>query len=203
MTDRFAEIAFTPSVRDAQLAYGSPAVADRHRKRGMQNDELGRHEHEFIEGCDTLFLSTIGETGWPYVQHRGGPRGFVKVLDAKHLAFPDFRGNRQLISTGNASINERCSMIFMDYVNRRRLKVFGLLQMEPLDQVPISVREAITLPDYRARIERVAIIRVVAFDWNCPQHIARRFTEEEVFRFLGPDCGKTGRYTPRDSSKSL
>ena len=107
MTNRFAEIAFTPSVRDAQLAYGSPAIAEHLREHGMPNDEFGLQEQEFIEGRDTLFLATIGETGWPYVQHRGGPKGFVKVLDARHLAFPDFRGNRQLISAGNASINER------------------------------------------------------------------------------------------------
>jgi hypothetical protein len=155
----------------------------------MPNDEFGPQEQEFIEGRDTLFLATIGETGWPYVQHRGGPKGFVKVLDGRHLAFPDFRGNRQLISAGNASINERCSMIFMDYLNRRRLKVFGLLQMNQLDQVPTAVRQVIEPPDYRARIERVAMIEVVAFDWNCPQHIRQRFTEEEVLDILGPEGG--------------
>jgi predicted pyridoxine 5'-phosphate oxidase superfamily flavin-nucleotide-binding protein len=158
-------------------------------EHGMANDELGPREQEFIERRDTFFLATIGETGWPYVQHRGGPKGFAKVLDARHLAFPDFRGNRQLISAGNASVNERCSLIFMDYLNRRRLKIFGLLQMEPLNHAPIAVREVIELPDYRARIERVAMIRVAAFDWNCPQHITQRFTEEEVLHSLGPDGG--------------
>jgi predicted pyridoxine 5'-phosphate oxidase superfamily flavin-nucleotide-binding protein len=156
-------------------------------EHGMANDELGPREQEFIERRDAFFLATIGETGWPYVQHRGGPPGFVRVLDGKHLAFSDFRGNRQLISAGNASVNERCSMIFMDYLHRRRLKVFGLLQMQPLDHTPIAVREVIGLPDYRARMERVAMIRVVAFDWNCPQHITQRFTEDEALHFLGPD----------------
>jgi hypothetical protein len=180
LTNRFAEIAFTKSVRDAQTEYGSREVAERLLEHGMANDELGPREQEFIEQRDTFFLATIGETGWPYVQHRGGPSGFVRVLDANHLAFPDFRGNRQLISAGNSSVNERCSMIFMDYLHRRRLKIFGLLQIQPLDQTPIAVREVIELPDYRARIERVAMIRVVAFDWNCPQHITQRFTEEEA-----------------------
>ena len=189
MTNRFAEIAFTKSVRDAQNEYGSRGIAEQLMAHGMANDELGPREQEFIERRDTFFLATIGETGWPYVQHRGGPPGFVSVLDARHLAFPDFRGNRQLISAGNASVNERCSMILMDYLNRRRLKVFGLLQMQPLDHTPIAVREVIELPDYRARIERVAMIRVVAFDWNCPQHITQGFTEEDVLHFLGPDVG--------------
>ena len=186
MTNRFAEIAFTPSVRDAQSEYGSPALAKRLLEHETMDDELGQQEREFIERRDTFFLATVGETGWPYVQHRGGPKGFVKVLNTKLRAFPDFRGNRQLISAGNAAINERCSMIFMDYLNRRRLKVFGLLRMQQLDLAPVAVREAIQLRDYPARIERVAMIRVVAFDWNCPQHIARRYTEEEILRFLEP-----------------
>ena len=189
MTNRFAEIAFTTSVRDAQTEYGFPAIAERLREHGVANENLGELEQEFIEGCDTLFLATIGETGWPYVQHRGGPKGFVKVLDAQLLAFPDFRGNRQLISTGNASIHERCSMIFMDYLNRRRLKVFGLLRMRHSNRVPIAIREAIQLPEYDARIERVAMIRVVAFDWNCPRHIVQRFTEEEAAHLLEPASG--------------
>jgi predicted pyridoxine 5'-phosphate oxidase superfamily flavin-nucleotide-binding protein len=180
MTNRFAEIAFTKSVRDAQTEYGSRGIAEQLMEHGMTNDELGPREQEFIEQRDTFFLATIGETGWPYVQHRGGPSGFVRVLDAKHLAFPDFRGNRQLISAGNAASNERCSMIFMDYLNRQRLKVLGLLRMQPLDTAPATVRDAIQLPEYRAHIERVATIFVSAFDWNCPQHIVRRYTRDEL-----------------------
>jgi predicted pyridoxine 5'-phosphate oxidase superfamily flavin-nucleotide-binding protein len=113
------------------------------------------------------------------VQHRGGPAGFLRVLNDKQLAYADFRGNTQLVSVGNLSVNDRCSLILMDYPNRHRLKILGHMRVEDAQAVSPEVLEQVDLADYRARIERIAFIDVVAFDWNCPQHITRRYTEAE------------------------
>ena len=111
--------------------------------------------------------------------NRGGPAGFLKVLGPNQLAYADFRGNTQLISVGNSSKNDRCSLILMDYPNRRRLKLLGHLRIEDAQTAASDIIAQVALPDYKARIERVALIDVVAFDWNCPQHITRRYTEAE------------------------
>jgi len=179
MTHRFADITFTDSVKSAQENYGSRARNERMRAIAGPNDQLGVRETEFIEQRDTFYLATISETGWPYVQHRGGPAGFLKVLSADRLGFADFRGNTQLVSVGNASVNDRCSLILMDYPNRRRLKILAHMRVEDVDKVDQQSLAAVDLPDYKARVERVVFIDIVAFDWNCPQHITRRYTESE------------------------
>jgi predicted pyridoxine 5'-phosphate oxidase superfamily flavin-nucleotide-binding protein len=179
VTHRFAEIAFTDSVKAAQEEYGSRARIQRMQAIAGPNDELGAREAEFIEQRDTFYLATIGETGWPYVQHRGGPVGFLKVLSPRQLAYADFRGNTQLISVGNVSSNDRCSLILMDYVNRQRLKVLGHMRVEDAATVDPRNLEAVHLPGYKARVERVVFIDIAAFDWNCPQHITPRYTEAE------------------------
>lgn len=135
---------------------------------------LGPAERDFLGAADSLYLATIGESGWPYVQHRGGPRGFLKLVSATRLAFADFAGNRQYISVGNASKDDRPSMIVMDYVRRRRLKLLGRLRFHDLAAVDAGLAAAIELPGYPARIERVAVFDVEAFDWNCRQHITAR-----------------------------
>jgi len=180
MSHKFADIAFTPAVQQQQERHGSRAQYARMQAHGGPNDALGEPETEFLARADSFFLATVSETGWPYVQHRGGPRGFLKVLSPSQIGFADFRGNVQYVSAGNAARNDRVSIIVMDYVQRRRLKLLGHLRFLPVaDADPALVRQ-VELPDYRARIERVALIDAAAFDWNCPQHITQRFTLEQV-----------------------
>lgn len=165
----FGEIAFTPAVQALQERDGSRAAYARMAERGTP-EGLGPDEAEFLGRADSFYLATVGETGWPYVQHRGGPRGFLKVVSPTRVAFPDFRGNRQYVSVGNATKDDRASMIVMDYANRRRLKLLGRLRFHD---------GAAALPGYAARVERVAVFDVEAFDWNCPQHITPRYTQAE------------------------
>jgi len=179
MTHRFADVSFTASVKAAQEHYGSRAHNERLQADFGPNDELGQREADFIARRDTFYIATVGETGWPYAQHRGGPPGFLKVLGAKQLAYADFRGNTQLISVGNVSSNDRCSLILMDYPNRRRLKILGHMRVEDANTASSDVLARVGDSDYRARVERVVTIDIEAFDWNCPQHIIRRFTEAE------------------------
>jgi len=124
-------------------------------------------------------MVTVNDDGWPYVQHRGGPPGFLRVLGPKQLAYADFRGNTQLVSMGNVRSNDHVSMILMDYPNRRRLKILGHLRYKDARDCLPEQLAAVTLDDYKARIERIVFIDLEAFDWNCPQHITRRYTPEE------------------------
>ncbi len=179
MTHRFADITFTDSVKAAQEHYGSRARNERYQSKFGPNDQLGPREADFIAQRDTFYLATVSETDWPYVQHRGGPPGFLRVLSPNQLAYADFRGNTQLISVGNVSKNDRCSLILMDYPNRRRLKILGHMRVEGGHPLEASDLAKVELPEYKAQIERVVFIDVVAFDWNCPQHITRRYTESE------------------------
>jgi len=180
MTHRFADITFTESVRAAQEYYGSRPHNKRLQENFGPNDQLTARETDFIARRDTFYLATVSETDWPYVQHRGGPTGFLKVLGPNQLAYADFRGNTQLVSVGNVSKNDRCSLILMDYPNRRRLKILGHMRVENSQLIDAKDLEKVELPDYKARVERVVFIDVVAFDWNCPQHITRRYTESEL-----------------------
>jgi predicted pyridoxine 5'-phosphate oxidase superfamily flavin-nucleotide-binding protein len=166
----------TPAVERAQkAAYGRsrslPTPSD-------SNQPLGSEEVAFISARDSFYLASVGETGWPYVQHRGGPRGFLGVIDASHLAFADYPGNRQLITTGNVSTTDRVSLFLMNYPARERLKIIGHARVHPPDDVPNLLPQLIAPPG--KRIERVFVIEVVGFDWNCPQYITPRFTAEEV-----------------------
>jgi predicted pyridoxine 5'-phosphate oxidase superfamily flavin-nucleotide-binding protein len=179
MTHRFAELTFTDSVKEAQEQYGSRPHNQRLHDNFGPNDQLTAREIDFIAQRDTFYLATVSETGWPYVQHRGGPPGFLKVLGPNQLAYADFRGNTQLISVGNVAKNNRCSLILMDYPNRRRLKILGHMRVEDGRSGDVTDLAKVDLPEYKARLERVVFIDVVAFDWNCPQHITRRYTESE------------------------
>jgi hypothetical protein len=179
MTHKFADITFTNSVKAAQQHYGSRPNNERLQAVAGPNDQLGPREVEFIALRDTFYLATVSESGWPYVQHRGGPAGFLKVQGPNQLAYADFRGNTQLISVGNVSSNDRCSLILMDYPHRKRLKILGHMRVEDASNVKPEALAALALPEYKARIERVVFIEVIAFDWNCPQHITRRYTEPE------------------------
>lgn len=180
MGRRFAEIAFTPAVQALQERLGSRSGVARMKTRGGPDEDLGPRELEFLAAADSFYLATVGETGWPYVQHRGGPKGFLKALSATRLAFADFRGNAQYVSAGNVCVNDRVSLIVMDYANRRRLKLMGHLRFLDRGSADPELLRAVELPEYRAPVERVAVIEVAAFDWNCAQHITPRFTLEQL-----------------------
>lgn len=184
MTHSFANTMFTESVKAAQKAYGSREHNENLRENFGPNDELRTRETDFIAKRDSFYLATVSETEWPYVQHRGGPAGFLKVLGPKQLAYADFRGNTQLMSVGNLSKNDRCSVILMDYANRRRLKLIGHIHIAAATETDAKILEKIELPDYSAVVERVFLIDLVAFDWNCPQHITKRYTEAELLEQL-------------------
>ena len=174
MAHRYYELAFTPAVKAAQTRYGSRKGNGRVELHGQPNDTLGADEAEFIAARDSFYMATVSETGWPYIQHRGGPKGFLKVLDGKTLTFADFRGNTQLISIGNLTGDDRVSLFLMDYPNRTRLKILGHAKV-----VEGDTRPELHSPGYGATVERALIITVEAFDWNCRQHITPRFTPEE------------------------
>jgi len=177
----FAEIAFTPAVQALQTRHGSRDAYARKQNDAAPGDGLTAREAEFLANADSFYLATVGETGWPYVQHRGGPRGFVNVIGPARLAFADFRGNRQYVSAGHVSRDDRIAMIAMDYPNRRRLKLLGRLQFIDVADVDAELAATVGLPaGYRAQVERIAVIDVEAFDWNCPQHITQRFTLADV-----------------------
>jgi hypothetical protein len=130
-------------------------------------------------------MATASESGWPYVQHRGGPPGFIRILDEKSLAIPDFHGNRQYISAGNLADDDRAALILMDYPNRRRLKLYAHVEARDLEK-DSELAADLALPGYRAKVERGLIIHLAAFDWNCPQHITPRFSEAELAPALAP-----------------
>jgi uncharacterized protein len=185
MTHRFADIAFTQGVREHQARLGVASRNEKMQALGGPNDRIGPAEAEFIGARDSFYLASVSETGWPYVQHRGGPAGFLRVLDDKTLGFADFRGNAQYVSVGNLHHDNRVSLILMNYPAKQRLKILGRAQLVEVndDEALIARLES---PDYRARIERALIISVEAFDWNCPQHITPRFTESEVGKIVNP-----------------
>jgi predicted pyridoxine 5'-phosphate oxidase superfamily flavin-nucleotide-binding protein len=185
MPRSFAEIAFTPSVQALQRKYGSRAQYARSEARAGES-ALAAREREFLEQADSFYLASVGENGWPYVQHRGGPRGFVRVRSPSQIAFADFRGNLQYISAGNVSRDDRVSLIVVDYAHRRRLKLLGHLQFVDVADADAGLVASVALPGYRATVERIAIVDVVAFDWNCPQHIAERFTRDDVDAITRP-----------------
>ena len=184
MGNAFLDIATTPSVRAAQEANGS---ADHYANfKGRRSFEgLGETEMAFIAARDSFYMATASETGWPYVQHRGGPPGFLRVLDAKTLAFADFRGNRQYISLGNLTATGRASLILMDYPNRARLKLYVRIETRDIGADP-ELADRLLIPGYKAKPERALILHVEAFDWNCPQHITPRFSEAELKDALAP-----------------
>ena len=185
MSRAFSDLAFTPTVRVLQTRMGSRKSYAPLDQTDERHDRLTPREAAFIRARDSFYQATVSETGWPYVQYRGGPAGFLRVLDEKTLGYADFRGNVQYISTGNLINNDRVSIILMDYAHRRRLKLLGRVRMVDVDDDPALITK-LELPDYRARVERGVIITLDAYDWNCPQHITPRFTEAEVSAATAP-----------------
>ncbi|MCY2959922.1 MAG: pyridoxamine 5'-phosphate oxidase family protein [Planctomycetota bacterium] len=182
MAQNFLDLALTPAVLAAQEhAYGRAAVPGQPGDR----DALGPEEVAFVTARDSFYMATVSETGWPYVQHRGGPPGFVKVLGPNEIAFADLRGNRQLISTGNLAGNDRVALILVDYPRRARLKILGHARAVDRGVDPeLDARFDVDRPG--GRVERILRIDVVAFDWNCPQNITPRWTKSEVEAVVAP-----------------
>lgn len=184
MSRAFADITFTPSVKAAQSMYGSREANEGFEYIDEKRDHLEPRDIEFIAQRDSFYQATISENAWPYVQHRGGPTGFLKAIDKKTLGYADLSGNAQYLSVGNLMANNRVAIILMDYANRRRLKVWGRVKIVHEHEQPDLI-EKLRMPGYRTPVERAIVITVDALEWNCPQHITPRFTEREVQGYVG------------------
>jgi predicted pyridoxine 5'-phosphate oxidase superfamily flavin-nucleotide-binding protein len=182
MSKHYGEIAFTDAVRDVQDRYGSGAFYEAKTMRAHtaeSPDALTEDAREFLGQRDGFYMATVSETGWPYLQFRGGPVGFLRVIDEHTVGWADFRGNLQYISTGNLGADDRVALFAMDYAHRRRLKIYGHARIVTADDDP-DLAAALADPSYDAKVERAVIVHVEAFDWNCPQHITPRFTAAEI-----------------------
>ncbi|MEM6589039.1 MAG: pyridoxamine 5'-phosphate oxidase family protein [Pseudomonadota bacterium] len=183
MVQAFYETLFTDAVRQMQEEQGTDRMYARQLSDAApRKDKLGLDEKHFLSMRDGFYQATVSETGWPYVQFRGGPRGFLKVLDDKTIAYADFRGNRQYISDGNLKTNDRIAIIAVDYPNSARIKLLGRARLSDDIELMEKLRDA----DYRGYVERAVVIDVEAFDWNCPQHLPVRLTMEELQPMLAP-----------------
>jgi predicted pyridoxine 5'-phosphate oxidase superfamily flavin-nucleotide-binding protein len=184
MSHNFGSLIFTPAIKALQERYGSRRQYARMEQSGSM-DRLGPDETEFLAGRDGFYMASLGATGWPYVQYRGGTKGFLKVIDDRTIAFADFRGNKQYISAGNVSTDNRVALIMVDYPRQARLKMLGRAEVLEGEQARDWIAR-LRDPKEKTPIERVFVIRIEAFDWNCPQHITPRFTEEEIKEALAP-----------------
>jgi predicted pyridoxine 5'-phosphate oxidase superfamily flavin-nucleotide-binding protein len=182
MSHRFAELSFTPSVLAAQQEMGTDEQGRRLLANGPENRRFGAREQAFLETRDSFFLASVSESGWPYVQHRGGPPGFLRVLSDTEIAFADFHGNRQYLSLGNTKADDRVALIALDYPERLRLKLLGRIRwLAPADEPELTA--ALAPPPewpHPSHIERIAIVTLEAFAWNCSKHITPRYTAAEI-----------------------
>jgi uncharacterized protein len=186
MTAHYMDLLFTPEVMRAQAAAGSRGSYARLADGGnAAPDILGPKEAMFIAAQDSFYVASTSANGWPYVQHRGGPAGFVKLLGESSIGFADYRGNRQYVSLGNVATDDRVALFFMDYVRRARLKLLGRMRSVPLDDAP-ELAAALIDDAYGAQVERGFVIDVEAYDWNCPQHITPRYTQSDIAEFVAP-----------------
>jgi len=186
MARGFAQIAFTPLVKEEQRQHGSRHLYERAEGPSESGDHLGPYEQEFIQARDGFYMASVTETGWPYIQHRGGHPGFLRVLDDQTLGFADLRGNRQYISTANLKHDDRVALFFMDYATQSRLKILGRATVHEGDAEADALIEKLRVPEEKTPPERAILIHVEGFDWNCPQHITPRFTEAELTKILEP-----------------
>jgi hypothetical protein len=186
MGRRFAELAFTPNVRQQQQIHGSRHLYERMDQSPDAGDRLGPDEIDFIGARDGFYMASVTETGWPYMQFRGGKPGFLHVIDDRTLGFADLRGNRQYISTANLLHDDRVALFFMDYPHQSRLKVLGRVKIHEGGAEAEELLKTLRVPDEKSAAERAMLIHVEAFDWNCPQHITPRYSEPELARILEP-----------------
>ena len=182
MAEKFLELLVTPSVAKAQQHYFGAAQV---MPGGVPRDALTEDEAQFISARDSFYMSTVSESGWPYMQHRGGKPGFLHVVSPTTLAFADYKGNRQMLSTGNLTVNDRVCLFLMDYSQRTRLKILGHARVEDAREHPELVAK-FSEPDVRRIVERVFLIEVVSFDWNCPKYITPRYTVAEIEALVAP-----------------
>lgn len=184
--ERYDSLMFTPGVKALQVADGSAetyARSYRRRTRALNEDDIA-----FITSRTSFYLATVSETGWPYIQHRGGPKGFLKVRDDHTLAFADYRGNKQHISEGNVAANDRVSLFLMDYPRKARMKLQGRARfIQAADEPPLAAQLAVA---GQGRVERLVIIMLEAFDWHCPQFITPRFDTTEIAQRVAPEIDK-------------
>ena len=186
MSNKFYDITFTPAVKKAQERYGSRRRYEKiENAANAQNVILTDAEIDFIEQRDGFYMASVGDDAQPYIQFRGGRRGFLKALDERTIAFADFRGNLQYISVGNLRTNRKVALFLMDYANRQRLKILAEAEVKDAGDAPELI-EKLRDESYEAKIERAIILHVKAFDWNCPQHITPRYTIEEVKAMIQP-----------------
>lgn len=183
MIHKYLQIASTPAVRIARDHYDSAGHYSRvdesvDDQGPTSNDSLGPRESSFITARDDYYIASVSETGWPYVQFRGGPPGFLRVLGDRTLGYADLRGNRQYLTVGNVATNECVSLFLMDYANQERLKMFGRFRVAHATDDP-ELAAGLAVPGYPGRVERAVLIFVEGFDWNCAQHMTPRFTEAE------------------------
>ncbi len=178
MAKNFAALAFTDAVKAMQEKLGSRASYAR-MERDTYVDGLTENEIDFISQRDSFYMASIGENNFPYIQHRGGPKGFVKVLDAKRIGFLDFRGNMQYISVGNIATNNNVALIMVDYPAKARLKILATAEMVELKEDP-ALYDLLDLSEYKFKPERMMLFHIEAYDWNCPQHITARYTIEDI-----------------------
>ncbi len=187
MGRRFQELAFTPLVKQQQQEHGSRRQYDRMEQSSPQGkDTLGDAETDFIQRRDSFYMASVSETGWPYIQHRGGPKGFVRVINPSLLGFADLRGNKQYISLGNFEHDNRVALFFMDYPYQARLKILGRVEVHEHDSEAPALIESFRPANKSGVIERVILIHVEGFDWNCPQHVTPRYTMDELQDVLTP-----------------
>ena len=184
MSYKFLDIASTPSVRAAQAKNGSREIWEKF-KGHRTFDRFTDDESAFIAERDSFYMATVSESGWPYVQHRGGPPGFLKMLDEKTLGFADFRGNLQYISVGNVAADDRAALILVDYPNQARLKILAHVEMRDI-AADSELAGRLAVPGYKAKLERACLLTLEAFDWNCPQHITPRYTIDEIQAAAAP-----------------
>jgi len=178
MAMNYASLAFTDAIREMQEKLGSRKSYARLEQRSYV-DGLTENEIVFISGRDSFYMATIGENGYPYIQHRGGPQGFVKVLDAKRLGIIDYKGNAQYITVGNIANNNNVALIMVDYPTRTRLKLYAKARIVELEDDP-TLYTQLDLEGYQFRPERMMVFDIDAYDWNCPQHITPRYSIEEI-----------------------
>ncbi|MGC2161002.1 MAG: pyridoxamine 5'-phosphate oxidase family protein [Silvibacterium sp.] len=186
MGRRFAELAFTPIIKAQQLKHGSRHQYERIEQSDHSGNRIGPHEREFIHGRDGFYMASVSESGWPYIQFRGGPKGFLQVIDDQTLGFADLRGNKQYISTGNLLYDNRIVLFLMDYPAQSRLKILGRAEILEESATAKEWMDRLRPSGEKSPAERALLIHVEAFDWNCPQHITPRYTVEEFADALEP-----------------
>ena len=186
MGRRFAELAFTPLVQQQQKVHGSRQQYQRVEQSSDPGDQLGPDEQQFIRERDGFYMASVSETGWPYVQYRGGEKGFLRVLDARTLGFADLRGNKQYISVGNLQHDDRVTLFLMDYRAQNRLKILGRAKVHEGDAEAQQLIDNLRVTTEKTPAERAVLIHVEAFDWNCQQHITPRYTQEEIAEMIVP-----------------